>query len=252
MTTRTRLPTLEWALRAGAAELEDLSWVDTAVVELERPFQEVDGDDADGPTKFRHVAYGGFLPPPMREAAAEAAADGRPTTLMAMLLMFARVEWTVAAREHLWTSASPVPNLLAALVEAYGIGPEIHRDDPVRLASLLAHVPRWYPERGNAQRALELLETALDHRPDVAFEAPAKAPESFACHDAAWWADRGGEHGVLSITDGAARIAPASRPEVLPEDVEVVPPAQDEPLPHALLRLLPAWSSLRPTPPRAS
>lgn len=236
-----RTPTLEWTWHAATGRTQGLGWVDTTLVDVSRPFVVVEVGDT---VRFRHVPYGGFVPPTMLLAAQQAEREGRVTALHGVQTMFARSEWHVATRQHMWTSVSSVPPLLPDLVESYGLEQDLHRGQSDTLSVLLAHAPQWYPRRGHADRALDLLASA--ELPIHAAVAPADAPqdELFACHDAAWWRTHGRTHSTLHIHHGAAVVPALDRPDPSSEDVVLTLP-EGQTFPHELLRLLPAWATVR-------
>lgn len=242
-----RVPALAWAWReAGAEDPRDLAWVD-ATPDRDRPGHTV--RDEDGAERFRGPQLESVLPPPMVEAAREARARGEATALEGLALLLARTAWRVETRDQWWTATSPVPRLLASLVEAYGVDAEAHRHDPERLANLRARLPGWHPVRGHAASAIAVLEGALDAYLGIELPPPGRDVEAFACRDAAWWAERGAPASAPRIgQDGIVTLdaPPAPRPEDVPLAVEL--PVGESP--RALLRLLPAWASPRLQHPR--
>jgi hypothetical protein len=250
VTTPLRVPILEWARRSATGRLHRLGWVDLTLDDGVRPFSLVSAGD-DGDATFRSVPYGLFLPPPMVDAAIAAQERGEPTALEGLLLLFARPEWLVATRGLFWMPTGPLPALLAPLVEAYGADAQVHLRRPERLARLLAHLPRWYPHRGDAVAALRLLESAVDETPPVRVGEDRGADEVFACRSAAWWAARDGGHEALRVEGGVVRLAAAGRPEARTEDVTLTW-SPDRPFPATLLRFLPAWATVRLLPERAA
>ncbi len=248
VTPNLRLGVLAWARQQARGDGAGLGWVDTTLRDDGRPFLPVEGPD--GEERFRHAPYGLFLPGPMLESAKAAQARGEATALEGLLLLLARPEWLVAARHLLWTPLSPVPRLLAPLVEAFGIDRGLHRDDPSRLVRLLAHLPGFHPHRGDPEAAVALVRTALEEDLPVVVHAAPGPDEAFACRDASWWRVRGGSDATLVVRDGMLRrTAPAASPRA--EDVAIA--RQDgAPIPLSLLRLLPVWATLRLQPPDAS
>ena len=103
------------------------------------------------------------------------------------------MEWLISTRRYYWSPMSPVPRLLASLVEAMGIDNEIHRNRSDVLARLVARLPTWNPSRGTVQGAKDLLvETVGDPFPIRVAQMPKDKPipidpdiqgEVFACHD---------------------------------------------------------------------
>lgn len=228
----------EWALRAGREELGD-DWVDAELRPEGRPFAVV-RDEAG--LRFRHLPLADDLPGPMVEAAEAAQEAGEPTALESLHRILARAGWLTSSRALFWTPYSPVPALLAQLVESYGIDAELHERDPDALAKLLVHLPSWFIRRGQLQPALDLLEAALDNAVPARVDPP--GPTTFACRSAAEW-HRIGTPGTPTIQDG---WVVATTPEA-PRDGDVAlgwVPADR--FPHELLRLLPAWSTARVVP----
>jgi hypothetical protein len=247
-----RQAAVEWSQRNGAGELGDLAWVDARVRSPAEPFS------TDGAT-FHHLPYGRFLPRALADEIADGQEAGDATLLEAVLLLFARPEWIVQARRLLWTPISPAPGLLAALCEAYGIGVELHEDDPVRLQRLAARLVLWFPRRGEVGPALELLSEALGEPPrqviahvDGAGPRPVAPPlteEAFTCRGAAWWARRSdpGARPRYRIGQGVLQFQPRQDQPGFPlvrEDV-LMSHRPGESVPRDLLRILPVWATLR-------
>jgi hypothetical protein len=242
-----RVPVLAWAWReSGSTTPRDLTWVD-ATPDPDRPEHAVRDDR--GSERFRGPALEAVIPPPMVAAAREARARGEATALEGLALLLARTAWQVETRELWWTAASPVPRLLASLVEAYGVDAEAHREDPERLVNLRARLPGWHAVRGDARAALDVLEGALDAYLGVELPPPGRDVEVLACREAAWWAERGAPTSEPRVgADGIVTLDAPPAPR--PEDVLL---AVDLPVgesPRALLRLLPAWASPRLQHPR--
>ena len=249
-----REPLLEWAHHAASGRIHGLDWVDAEISE-EPGEAEV---TTNGVTRFKQIAYGAFLPPVMVDAARQAQQEGRPTLLETILFMTAWPEWVISARRTLWTPLSPVPGLLANLVEAYGIGVEIHQNDVERLARLVARKPSWYPHRGQAQRALRLLADTIDERPRETYahaqthgptpSRPAISQEALACRQVGWWAARAepGAAPAYRIENGFLRFQPKEGGgyRLINEDV-LVGWESEHALSTNLMRMLPAWAVLR-------
>lgn len=240
-----RTAPLEWAWRAAAGGLHGLRWVDLTI----DPDQPEFSRESDGDT-FRGPAVDAALPPPMVEAAAAASERNEPTAIDGLALLLARAAWTVETRSLLWTSATPMPEILARLVEAYGVDAEGHRHDPSLLVNLRAQLPAWYPYRGDAHRAMKLLDGALDEDMGVSIEPASTDGEAFVCHDARWWAQRGGGASALVIDGGVTRFAPDTEPPCPSEDVRLAPHADLSGASRVLFRLLPAWTTPRLLPQR--
>ncbi|MCA9568285.1 MAG: hypothetical protein KC656_10595 [Myxococcales bacterium] len=228
-----RIAVVEWALRAGRGELPGLDWVDATLRPEGEPFAIVRDDEG---VRFRHLPIGDDLPGPLVEAAEEADADGQPTALDAVQRIVARAQWLTSSRALTFTPWSPVPGLLAALVETYGVDAELHDRDLDALAKLLVHLPRWHARRGDAAAGIELLRAALGS--EVPVQLGAAGPRAFTCQSSSWWADRPAPEGPLRIDGGVVCTEHPVRDVVLgwiPADR----------FPHELLRLLPSWASPR-------
>lgn len=152
----------EWARAAASGHMEDLDWVDLNANPEAQPYRV--RRNRRGRLLFRQGRYGRALPPAMLENIARAELRGGATLLQALTLAFARTEWLVKSRSMLWTELSPVPLLLARMVEAYGISGEVHRGDADRLVRLRARLPAWHKRRGEVGEALRLLDEAV-HAP---------------------------------------------------------------------------------------
>lgn len=240
-----RTAPIEWAWRAASGSLHGLRWVDLTVEpELPEFSRSEDGE------AFRGTSLDAFLPPPMVEAAADASDRGEPTALDGLALLLARASWLVETRSLLWTSGTPMPEILARLVESYGIDAEGHRNDPSLLVNLRAQLPTWYPYRGDAHRAMRLLESALDEDMGVTIEPTNADGEAFACHDASWWATRGAGAGTLVIDGGLTRFVSGTEPACPVEDVRLAPHADLSGPSRVMFRLLPAWTTPRLLPQR--
>jgi len=258
------VPTVEWSRRAAAGELEGLDWVDTDAPPGGEAFRQ--REDGEGRRRFRHLPYTSFLPAPIREAAEAARRAGRSTAHEALLLVFARSEWHIAARSRLWTPLTPVPRLLASLVEAFGVDPDLHRHDPQVLARLAALLPAWYPLRGTVERALVLLRVADDEERSTKLATlrddgptPDKPPlrdELFACRSAEWWRRRrtDGAQPAYRISEGWLRFQPAegAGAYVLQQEDVLIEWRPGRAVPRNLMRLLPVWSDFRLAVPRKS
>lgn len=251
-----RVPTLEWSHRAAAGELEALSWVDTRLDPRLAPMRQVAKPGK--PTRFRARQHLEHLPTPLVEAATDAQSKGRTTAWEGLQLLFAGLEWLVEGRRYLWAPFSPVPRLLATLVETYGVEPAIHRNDPERLSRLAALLPVWHPFRGSVRRARELLDTCdLADQLDGAVgadgesgegEAPDLRDEVFACHGLHWWDHRSetSSETEYRISGGYLRFQPENGVgfAIRREDV-LIHWQPGRPVPHDAIRLLPAWTSVR-------
>jgi hypothetical protein len=251
-----RVPTLEWSHRAAAGELEKLEWVDTRLDPSLTAMSHSMGEAKSH--RFRHMPYLRQVPPVIAQAAVSAQAQGRVSAWEGLQLLFARVEWTIRGRRYLWSPFSPVPRLLASLVEAYGVEAGIHRFDGDRLARLTALLPVWHPFRGTVSRAREVL-AACDMEAELAgavssdgdaggAEAPNIADEVFACHRLDWWTHRSspGCRPEYRITGNFLRFQPeAGGGFALRREDVLIHWQPGRPLPREAIRLLPAWMVIR-------
>ena len=246
----------------ASGRLRGSGWVDRTIVKKSRPFQQVEGSD--GNQLFRHIPYGFFLPTSLANAAIEAQKRGEPTVLEAYLMVFAWVEWLITTRSLLWAPTSPTPALLSVLVEAFGIGPELHRDSPERLSRLAARLPSWYPHRGNAERTRQIVEDTIGvdlnvelvHQDSHGEKPDVLTNEVFACRGTDWWERRTGEgnshipsagqSSTMRISDGLLRFQPEGAEPfgLVKEDVAISIEKGTE-FPTVLNRVLPLWVSLR-------
>ncbi len=255
MTTLARLPHLEWSHRTSAGDHVGLDWVDATVEAHADAYRMV--ESADGTIRFQHFPYAAFLPPAMLEEAAAAQQRGESPLQESLLLVFARIEWLILSRDLLWTSLTPVPALLAALVQAYGVGPEVHDHHDETLARLAAILPDWFPYRGTLAAARRLLACAeLESVAGRAYTRDEATPwllsgEVLACRSLSFWAARAASSDAACPTDH--RIVngvllfqvDVPRFELRREDLAVPwEPGQGPSL--ELVRLLPPWTVLRP------
>jgi len=260
--TQKTVAPLQWAVDAAEGKAEGLSWVDTEISPRHRSFTV--SEDQSGERQYRHRPYGAYLPKTMMMAARHAQEQGEPTVLEGLLLLFAKMEWLVATRRYYWSPMSPVPKLLASLVEAMGIDNEIHRNRPAVLSRLAARLPTWNPSRGTVQGAKDLLvETVGDPFPIRVAQLPKDQPipidpdiqgEIFACHDLDWWERRvsrtpeGNAQNApmeLRIGDGFLQYQTPEEPMRLHHEDVLVGWKLSDKFPTNLLRLLPAWISIR-------
>lgn len=252
---------LQWAVDSAQGKVDGLKWVDTEILPHHRSFSM---RDEKGERRYRHRPYGAYLPKTMTKSAQYAQQQGEPTVLEGLLLLFAKMEWLVTTRRYYWSPMSPVPKLLASLVEAMGIDNEIHRNRPDVLARLTARLPTWNPSRGTVQGAKDLLvETVGDPFPIRVAQMPKDKPipidpdiqgEVFACHDTDWW-ERRVQHqaGIadpvskmeLRLDSGFMQFQTLEEPMPLHHEDVLVGWKISDKFPTNLLRLLPAWISIR-------
>lgn len=154
---------LEWARRAAADRLPGVRWVELNPDPGAEAYRT--RRTRRGQMYFRQLRSGRVLPPTMLENIAKAEVRGGATLLQALTLSYAIPEWLIRTRGLLWTELTPVPSLLAELIEAYGISPEVHRADDQRLLRLRARLPAWHRRRGAIDEALRLLTEAVGEPP---------------------------------------------------------------------------------------
>jgi hypothetical protein len=265
---RPRLAHHAWARRAAARELDGLEWVD-ARIDADGPlFRETCTED--GSATFAHLPYAAFLPPPMVRAAMQAQAQGRATLLEALHLLFARVEWRAATRHLVWSPLSPTPEVLAVLVEAFGVEPALHGDRPEALARIASLLPSWRPFRGSVTHARALLEAATGvgievrggaERPQAAptrepdleeqtedeptEDVPFRVPpaEIFACRSSDWLAARGSDTPTTLRIDGGFLTIDGLAQNRAEDAFVALSDAPRAARPFA--RLLPPWCTIR-------
>lgn len=252
MNTAVRSPLLEWSRRAAASDLGGLQWVEAPSASDAEDYEVVhlDGQIA----RFRALPLARWLPPALGEAAVQASGEGEATLLEALEALFARPIWMVLGRRLFWLPNGPSPQVLAHLVEAYGIGAEVHGGDRDRLARLAARAPAWFPLRGRLDQARSLLRDAGLPEPAGQWTGggaatPRSLPEeAMVCRSTSWWAARKRGDGEVTyrIHGGVLRFQALPDPEfaVPREDVLVELPAGPSPS-LQLLRLLPAWTTVR-------
>lgn len=260
-TLQNTVASLQWAVDSAQGKVDGLKWVDTEIVPHHRSFSM---RAENGGRQYRHRPYGAYLPKTMLQAAQYAQQQGEPTVLEGVLLLFAKMEWLVTTRRYYWSPMSPVPKLLASLVEAMGIDNEIHRNRPDVLARLTARLPTWNPSRGTVQGAKNLLvETVGDPFPIRVAQMPKDKPipmdpdiqgEVFACHDTDWWERRvQRQPGIaepvlkmnLRLDSGFLQFQTSEEPMPLHHEDVLVGWKISDRFPTNLLRLLPAWISIR-------
>lgn len=248
---RPRLPEQAWARAAAAGQLVGLDWVEDRVEPEEAPSEPFSiAPQEGGPDRFRSLILEDYLPPAQVDAVRLAERKGFPSLLHGLKLALAQPAWLIRTRSQLWSPTTPRPLLLRRLVEAYGLGAELHRGDPEVLARLAARVHQWYPHRGHLRYARRLVEAAelstssedLLHREDSGPLPPSARDEVFAGREALWWGARRqvGAAMHLQLRDGLLRCQPPAGPgfHLLQEDVLLTwqrptpaAPAASEPAP---------------------
>jgi len=240
--TDPRAARLDWVRAHAADALTDLRWVDRSLAADTSSFTASDAG-------FHARSVTDTLPVVVQQAARAAHARGEPTLVEGLQLVMAESEWLVESRALLWSADSPVPRLLASLVESVGLDAELHRSDPTRLQRLVARLRPWNARRGESEAAVALLAAALDERPHERLDRPERLrDEVFACRSARWWAARGAANArvTLRISDGWTRFQPPSGTPVhlRAEDI-LVDWTPGRAIHRGLLRLLPVWCCYR-------
>ncbi len=250
----TRVADLEWAHRQAAGTLKGLEWVDSNLDPNIPAFTQI-GDASE--RQFSHLPYAVFLPTVMTNAAIQAQQNGQAPMQEALVLLFARMEWLVANRKRMWSPLSPLPKMLATLVEAFGVDQDLHREDPEILARLAAQLPQWHPWRGTVERAREVLESTGDlPQAEGTYTLGADGPtptiirdEVFMCHSETWWDERTVPDSAPAyrIESGVVKFQHNESTKQVPlrcEDL-LLEWRPERPLPRQLLRLLPTWVVVR-------
>ena len=245
-----RVASLEWATDAANGSLEGLDWIDANVDPTLEGFQFEQSEEG---KRYRHRPLGYFLPTIMSRMALQSQKNGDPTILEAVIYLYARVEWLSATRKYFWSPSSPVPGLLVLLAEVYGIGQELHRNDPHALSRLIARVPSWHKDSGTALKAKELF-TEIIGRPlpiqaNQSVGSTELAEEIFVARDWKWWKahKRSSSKTKLRITSGFLQFQSHKAEEQFPmirEDVFIVWKIGVS-FPKDFLRLLPIWACVR-------
>lgn len=248
-----RLSRLEWSQQAAANQLEGVRWVEGSLSARRPMYRLVRGEDSR--LRYHHIPYVRYLPAPMVDAVAEAQAAGVVTLQEALVLLFGRVEWTVATRGYLWSPLSAYPKILARVVEAFGIDPLLHKHNPEALSRLAAILPAWHPFRGSVRRAREVIE-AISEEPSrfiaISVEEegpvpPALQQEVFCCRSLSFWEARryARRSPVYRISGGFLHFQPEGGAFSLRKEDVLVQWKRGEQLPQALFRLLPPWKVIR-------
>lgn len=245
-----RVAALEWSTDAANGSLEGLDWVDANVDPDLEGFQFEHTKDG---KKYRHRPLGYFLPTIMSRLALQSQKNGDPTVLEALMYLYARVEWLSATRKYFWSPSSPVPQLLSLLAEVYGIGQELHRNDPHALSRLVARVPSWHKDSGTALKARELytdiIGRSLPIQAKQSVDKTELEQEIFVTRDWKWWKShqRPNSKTKLRVTSGFLQFQPKEEQEQYPmirEDVFIVWTIGVS-FPKDFLRLLPIWTCVR-------
>ena len=246
-----RVPILEWSVRSNQGRLHRLRWVDSRVDDNLPAFRIVrEADDG----AFRHIPYLAFQPKYIADEARIAQSRGQVTAWEGLILIFAWVEWFIAARGLFFAPYGPLPKLLIPLVERFGIERILHRSKPERLARLTALMRTWHAARGRLDKAAEVLQ-ACDEESQMegvyGDDAPPEAlgDEILTCQPAEWWRARarGRIDPEYRIQGGFLRFQPVgSQFHLRTEDV-LVEIGDKRQLPLGLFRVMPAWAVFRPT-----
>ena len=245
-----RVAALEWATAAANGDLEGLDWVDANLDPFLESFQVEQKEDG---KKYRHRPLGYFLPTIMARMAHASQKNGDPTILEALIYLYAKVEWLSATRKYFWSPSSPEPKLLPLLAEVYGVGQELHRNDPRALSRLIARVPSWHKGSGTAEKAKELytqiIGRSLPIQARQSVDSTELPHEVFMVRDWKWWKGHQQEKSQpkLRITSGFLNFQPNQQEEqyrIVREDVFIVWKIGTS-FPKDFLRLLPIWACVR-------
>ena len=224
---------LEWTRRAAARQLGDLSWVELNPSPKMEPYRM--RRTRRGAEHFIQGRYGRTLPPALLRAIAAHEMKGGASLLQAITLSYAVPEWLVQARGLLWTELTPVPSILEPMVEAYGIGSEIHRGDGDRLLRLRARLPAWHKRRGQIDEAVLLLRDAVQAPPaedlsGLSSRTPPPPDVAGLLPDAGPATEAGYQPDPPALTGPSAEVEEAPAPaEAEPEAADAAPDADARP-----------------------
>ena len=245
-----RVAALEWATDAANGDIKGLDWVDGNVDPTLEGFVFQQGKEG---KEFRHRPLGYFLPSIMSRTALASQQNGDPTVLEALTYIYAKTEWLMATRKYYWSPFSPVPELLVLLAEVYGVGKEIHRNDPQALSRLIARLPAWHKDSGTAKKAKEMLTEIIGRElPIQATQSATKeqmSKEVLVSREWQWWKHRRKPTSTskLQIRSGFLCFQPQEKEEqfdLVKEDV-LITWKEGVGFPKDFLRLLPIWASVR-------
>lgn len=249
----SKVAALEWSTDAANGDLKGLDWIEADLNPNAEAFQVVKEDNT---KKYRHRPYGYFLPTLMARAAYEAQRNGDPTVLEAMLYVYAKIEWLVATRKYFWSPLSPIPELLSVLAESYGVGPEIHQNNPQALSRLISKLPIWHKRSGTAEKAREMLVDIIGRELPLGIKnandrniSQSLEHEVLLSREWRWWKNRKEKtsNTKMRISNGLLCFQPQEEEEQFPlikEDV-LVHWKEGRGFPTEFLRLLPMWISIR-------
>jgi hypothetical protein len=245
-----RISSLEWASDAANGELKGLDWVDGNIDPTLEGFV---FENTENGKKYRHRTLSYFLPTIMSRMAHQSQKNGDPTVIEALTYIYANIEWLMATRKFFWSPFSPVSELLVLLAEVYGVGREIHHNDPQALSRLIARLPAWHKHSGTAAKAKELLVDIVGR--EVPIRAVQSASEKelsqevLVSHEWQWWKHRRAKtsKSKMRINSGFLCFQSEKKEEqyeLVREDV-LITWKEGIGFPKDFLRLLPIWASVR-------
>ena len=202
-----RDPTLVYAALAAAGEDAGLGWAEPTLSTAERAYSF--GAPRRGRVTLRGASLGESLPPPVLDDALAAQAEGQVTAWEALSLLIAPADWAVAARALVWTPVSPRPEVLARIVESYGVPASLHRGAPDALARLAAGLPAWRQRRGTPEFVWNVLQ-AVDRLSALDAVAPVAAihDERLVARGLAAWRASGAPRARSAWTPRATKRSP--------------------------------------------
>ena len=245
-----RIAALEWATDTANGDIKDLDWVDA---DLDPELEGFAFEHKKDGKVFRHRPLGYFLPSIMSRTAYASQKNGDPTVLEALMYIYAKIEWLMATRKYYWSPFSPVSELLVLLAEVYGVGKEIHQNDPQALSRLIARLPAWHKNSGTAQKAKELLVDIIGRELSIkASQSPSQeevSREVLVSHEWQWWKHRSksSSKSKMQIRSGFLCFQSQKKEEqfdLVKEDV-LITWKEEVGFPKDFLRLLPIWASVR-------
>jgi len=231
-------PSVAWAMAEGRGELEGLGWVDEAGAP-----GGVGGARILTPAgpRYRLASVTRWLPPAVGARVRAAAALGAATAWDGLGLLIARPSWWIGGREHLFSPYGASSPCQADLLARWGLERRLHADDPVRIARIMALLPRWRGARGTVEAARQVCRAAEIPSPDL-HERPGEDSELATCRSSAAWAASPPRVGGLRILGGVLRCAP-SRQVPRPEALHLGWSGSLGCLAE-VVRLLPVWTAL--------
>ena len=245
-----RVAALEWATDAANGDIKGLDWVDSNLDPNLEGFVFEQGDEG---KKFRHRPLGYVGPSIMSRMAHWSQKNGDPTVLEALTYIYAKMEWLMVTRKYYWSPFSPIPELLVLLAEVYGVGKEIHQNNPQALSRLIARLPAWHKNSGTAEKAIEMLVDIIGR--DLSIQATQSADaktlsqEVLVSREWQWWKHRtkDSSKSKMQIRSGFLCFQSSKKEEqfeLVKEDV-LITWKEGVGFPKDFLRLLTIWASVR-------